>query len=101
MSGLHNLTNPNASPAGDGSFTKLIERAGARPVFNLNSMERLKLYVLESYNELIHNVTWPSWASLNSTSVLVVVASLILALVIFVMDVASKGVLSDFLYELA
>ena len=56
-------------------------------------MERLKLYVIESYNELINKVTWPSWANLNSTSVLVVVASLILALVVLAMDAASNGVL--------
>ena len=62
-------------------------------------MERLILYVKESYNELVHKVTWPSWSNLYSSTVVVLVSSLILALLIFVMDVISKGVL-DVIYGL-
>lgn len=57
-------------------------------------MEQLRLYIKESYNELVNKVTWPSWSSLYSNSILVIVASLILALIIFVMDLISKNVLS-------
>jgi len=60
---------------------------------------RLVLYVKESYNELLHKVSWPSWSSLQSSAVLVLVASLILALIIFVMDAISKGLL-DQVYSL-
>lgn len=62
-------------------------------------MERIKLYILESYNELLHKVTWPSWPNLQSSTILVVVASLILALLILVMDFASN-MLTDFIYGL-
>ncbi|MCB9052037.1 MAG: preprotein translocase subunit SecE [Lewinellaceae bacterium] len=62
-------------------------------------MERLKLYVIESYNELIHKVTWPTWANLQSSTVVVLVASIILALIIFLMDVFSRTIL-DFIYSL-
>jgi len=62
-------------------------------------MERLTLYVKESYNELVNKVTWPSWASLQSSTILVLVASVIIALVIFVMDLISKGIM-DLIYEL-
>ncbi|MCB0578504.1 MAG: preprotein translocase subunit SecE [Phaeodactylibacter sp.] len=62
-------------------------------------MERLKLYVIESYNELIHKVTWPTWANLQSSTVVVLVASLILASIIFLMDVFSRTIL-DFVYSL-
>ena len=62
-------------------------------------MERLKLYIIESYNELVNKVTWPSWANLQSSTVLVLVASIILALVIFLMDVVSRSVL-DVIYSL-
>jgi preprotein translocase subunit SecE len=62
-------------------------------------MERLKLYVLESYNELVTKVTWPTWANLQSSTVVVVVASIILALIIFVMDAISNGVLEQ-IYKL-
>ena len=42
--------------------------------------------IQETYNELVHNVTWPTWEELQNNTVLVVVASIILALTIFVMD---------------
>jgi preprotein translocase subunit SecE len=43
-------------------------------------------YIKESYNELVHKVAWPTWSSLQSSAVVVMVASLIFALVIFSMD---------------
>ena len=58
-------------------------------------MDRIILYVKESYNELINKVTWPSWANLYSSTIVVLVASLILALIIFLMDVVSKGALDQ------
>ena len=46
----------------------------------------LKTTFKESYDELVHKVTWPSWKQLQSSSILVLVASLIIAGIIFVMD---------------
>jgi preprotein translocase subunit SecE len=43
-------------------------------------------YIEESYNELVHKVTWPTWEQLQSSSIVVLVASVIFALIIFVMD---------------
>jgi len=60
-------------------------------------MEQLVTYIKESYNELVNKVTWPSWASLQSSTILVIVASLIMALIIFGMDAASSGTL-DLIY---
>jgi len=62
-------------------------------------METIKLYIKESYNELVHKVTWPSWQDLQSSTVLVIIGTLILALILFVMDLFSKGV-TDFIYGL-
>jgi preprotein translocase subunit SecE len=62
-------------------------------------MDRLKLYVIESYNELVNKVTWPTWSNLQSSTIVVLIASIILALVIFLMDIISKGVL-DQIYDL-
>ena len=55
-------------------------------------MDQIILYLKESYNELVHKVTWPTWNSLLSSTRLVLVASLIIALLILVMDVISKQV---------
>ena len=62
-------------------------------------MESLKLYIKESYNELVHKVTWPTWANLQGSTIAVLVASLILSLIIFLMDSISNGLLT-FIYKL-
>ena len=49
-------------------------------------MEKLKLYITESINELSHKVSWPTWEELQSDTFVVIVASLISAFVIFFMD---------------
>ena len=49
-------------------------------------MANIKTYIEESYNELVHKVTWPTWEQLQSSSIVVLVASVIFALIIFVMD---------------
>jgi preprotein translocase subunit SecE len=57
-------------------------------------MEKLQLYIKESYYELINKVTWPTWAELQSNTVLVLVAALIFAALVFVMDLISSQVTS-------
>ena len=56
-------------------------------------------YLQETYNELIHKVSWPSWADLQGSSVVVLVASLIIAMVIFAMDISFQYVF-EFLYKI-
>jgi preprotein translocase subunit SecE len=56
-------------------------------------------YLKESYNELLHKVTWPTLPNLLSSARLVIVASLIIALLVFVMDLVAKQVIT-FIYEL-
>ena len=49
-------------------------------------MSQLTNYIKESYNELLSKVTWPTWKSLQESSVLVFVASLLIAGAVFAMD---------------
>ena len=60
-------------------------------------MERIQLYLRESYQELVKNVSWPTWANLQANAVAVVIAVLLLAAVVFLMDVVSKFAL-DLIY---
>jgi len=60
-------------------------------------MDKISLYVKESNYELVNKVTWPTWNSLLQSTVLVLIASLIISAIIFVMDLISKNVL-DFIY---
>lgn len=60
-------------------------------------MEKIQLYLRESYQELVKNVSWPTWTNLQANAVAVVVAVLLLAAIVFLMDVVSKFTL-DFVY---
>ena len=57
-------------------------------------MSKFTLYIKESYVELAKKVSWPTWAQLQSSAILVMVASLIFALVIFVMDLGFKNIMT-------
>ena len=46
----------------------------------------LVTYIQESYEELKNKVSWPSWSDLQSSSIVVAVASAVIALIIFLMD---------------
>ncbi len=60
---------------------------------------KIKLYFQEAFNELIHKVSWPTWADLQSSALVVMVASLIIALVIFAMDYSFQN-LMDLIYSM-
>ena len=49
-------------------------------------MANIIKYTGEAFNELVHKVTWPTWDQLQSSSIVVLVASVIFSLIIFVMD---------------
>jgi preprotein translocase subunit SecE len=51
-------------------------------------MSKIVNYVKESYVELMQKVSWPTFAELQNSAVVVFVASLIIALVVFLMDMA-------------
>jgi preprotein translocase subunit SecE len=62
-------------------------------------LKRIKEYFGEAYDELMHKVTWPSWKELQSSALVVMVASFIIALVIFVMDISFENMMK-FIYGL-
>jgi preprotein translocase subunit SecE len=49
-------------------------------------MSQITEYFQDAYEELVSKVTWPSWKELQGASVLVFVASLLIAGIVFVMD---------------
>ena len=51
----------------------------------------------ESYNELVHKVSWPSMSEVTSSAVVVLEASLLIALVVFSMDQVFQMVM-EFVY---
>lgn len=59
-------------------------------------MSRVKGYFQESYQELVHKTSWPTWSELQKTAALVAVASIVIALLIFAMDKIISTVLEGF-----
>ena len=55
-------------------------------------------YIKESYNELVNKVTWPSFAQLQSSTIVVMVASAIFAVVVRAMDLTFENVM-EFIYK--
>jgi len=51
----------------------------------------------ESYDELVHKVSWPSTKELTSSAIVVLEASLLIALVVFSMDQVFQ-VIMEFVY---
>ncbi len=52
-------------------------------------------YIKDAYNELIHKVTWPSWEELQGSAIVVMIASLIIALVVALMDFSFKNLMTE------
>ncbi|MCX6241290.1 MAG: preprotein translocase subunit SecE [Bacteroidetes bacterium] len=53
-------------------------------------------YIKESYDELMHKVSWPTWAELQSSAIVVSIATLIIAIIVLAMDEVFKNVLLQF-----
>ena len=62
-------------------------------------MRKFINYLKECAQELTQKVTWPSWEKLQNSALLVLVATIILAAVIWVIDFAFQH-LMEFIYAL-
>lgn len=60
-------------------------------------MNKIIAYFKESTDELVNKVTWPTWAQLQSSALLVMVAALLIAVLVYAMD-ASSGSLIRLIY---
>jgi len=61
-------------------------------------MAKVTEYIKESYEELTERVTWPTWTELQNSAILVLVAAIIIALIILLMD-QSFGRLLQYFYK--
>ena len=62
-------------------------------------MRKFINYLKESYVELTKKVSWPSWPKLQSSALLVLGTTILLAAVIFVIDFAFQHIM-EFIYTL-
>ncbi|MGX5819472.1 preprotein translocase subunit SecE [Chitinophaga lutea] len=59
-------------------------------------MNKITNYFRESYHELVHKVSWPTWRELQSSTMIVLIATIIITLMVWAMDTASHLVLSNY-----
>ncbi|MEO6963285.1 MAG: preprotein translocase subunit SecE [Puia sp.] len=62
-------------------------------------MNKVTTYFKESYKELLEKVTWPTWSELQQSTVIMLVAIMLITFLVYVMDIVSNGVLK-FIYSL-
>ncbi|MBP6259891.1 MAG: preprotein translocase subunit SecE [Streptococcus sp.] len=55
-------------------------------------------YIKESYTELVHKVSWPSRSELTNSAIVVLIASIIIALIVWLMDSSFEAIMT-FVYE--
>lgn len=57
-------------------------------------MNKLSYNLKEAYTELTKKVSWPTWAQLQNSAIVVMVTTLIFAVLIFLMDLAFKNIMT-------
>jgi preprotein translocase subunit SecE len=62
-------------------------------------MKKLNHYIKESYQELVQKVSWPTWNQLQQSTVIVLVATLLITAMVWVMDLIAQSGLK-FIYTL-
>jgi len=56
-------------------------------------MNKIANYVKDSYKELAEKVTWPTWPQLQQSTMIVLVATIVITLMVLAMDFAASNVL--------
>ena len=86
------------SSVGRATVSKTVGRE-FEPYFPCNrlneNMKKIKLFrdIEESYNELVHKVSWPTAGELANSTIIVMVASIILAIVIWLIDLGLNQIM--------
>lgn len=50
-------------------------------------------YIKNAYKELVEKVTWPSFSQLQSSTIVVMIASVIFAIIVLLMDVSFENIM--------
>ena len=63
--------------------------------FQIIPVNKVAIYFKESYKELLEKVTWPTWAQLQQSTMIVLAATLVITALVWVMDFATGNVLKQ------
>ena len=51
--------------------------------FKIQKMNKISIYFKESYKELTEKVSWPNWAQLQQSTMIVLISTILLTLVVW------------------
>ena len=54
-------------------------------------MNKVTTYFRESYKELLEKVSWPTWAQLQQSTLIVLVATLLITGIVWAMDIVAQS----------
>jgi preprotein translocase subunit SecE len=60
---------------------------------------KIKAYFEETWNELIHKVSWPSTSELQNSALVVMIGTVIISLIVFAMDISFRNIM-ELIYNL-
>lgn len=61
-------------------------------------MSKVTQYVKDSYHELLTKVSWPNWPQLQQSTIIVLVATILITGMVWVMDLIAQSALK-FIYS--
>jgi preprotein translocase subunit SecE len=64
-----------------------------------SNMNKVSNYFRESYRELLEKVSWPTWTQLQQSTVIVLVATILITAIVWTMDLLAQAGLK-FIYSL-
>jgi preprotein translocase subunit SecE len=62
-------------------------------------MNKISIYFRDSFKELTEKVTWPNWTQLQQSTMIVLIATLVITAIIAAMDFIAAGGL-NFIYKM-
>ena len=62
-------------------------------------MSKIRAYFEDTTNELFNKVSWPSWKELQDSAIIVMIASVIIAIIVFGIDKIFSYAL-EFIYSM-
>jgi len=54
-------------------------------------MNKVTTYFRESYKELLEKVSWPTWTQLQQSTLIVLVATLLITAIVWAMDLVAQS----------
>jgi preprotein translocase subunit SecE len=54
---------------------------------------KIKRYFEETWNELVHKVSWPTTSELQNSAIVVMIGTVIISLIVFGMDVSFRNIM--------